>query len=164
VLLKLARIAPGWTIRSFADEVGIPRSAVHRALGRLDTSGLTIAQGKRVNAPAAIEFLVHGLRYVFPPRFSGQARGVPTAWAAEPLVTALAPQGGEPPVWPDPLGSTFGVALAPLHPVAPTLARTDPQLAESLALLDGLRIGDARMRGLAAELLGDRLTEQRMVL
>ncbi len=163
-MLKLARIAPGWTIRSLADEVGIPRSAVHRALVRLDTSGLTMAQGRRVNAPAAVEFLVHGLRYVFPPQFGGPARGMPTAWAAEPLVTELAPQEGDPPVWPDPLGSTHGIALAPLHSVAPALSRADPPLAESLALIDGLRIGDARTRGLAADLLRDRLTEQRMVL
>jgi hypothetical protein len=164
ILLKLAALEAGWTIRSVADDVGIARSVVHRSIGRLEAAGLTLAGGRRVNAVAAVEFLVHGVRYVFPPQFGGAARGVPTAWAAEPLAKEFVADGEEPPVWPDPLGTARGVALAPLHRVAPALSRSDPVLAGSLALVDGLRVGDARMRGVAAKLLEERLMTTRPVL
>jgi hypothetical protein len=39
----------------------------------------------------------------------------------------------------------------------PEIARRDPALGERLALLDALRTDDARVRGLAADLLSERL-------
>jgi hypothetical protein len=39
LLLKLSDSAPGWTVRTLAEETGIPRSVVHRALKRLATAG-----------------------------------------------------------------------------------------------------------------------------
>jgi DNA-binding transcriptional MocR family regulator len=160
LLLKLAGSDPDWTIRSLAEDVGIARSVVHRSLGRLEASGLFTSKKRRVNGASAEEFLVHAVKFIFPPEFGGDARGVPTSWAAAPLIDRLAPQAGEPPVWPYPQGSTRGIALRPVHPVAPTLSRSDPDLAESLALVDGLRTGDARLRGLAAELLHERLVKR----
>jgi hypothetical protein len=50
-----------------------------------------------------------------------------------------------------------GLALRPLHEAVPEAARRDPQLGERLTLVDALRIGDARTRGVAAELLSERL-------
>jgi len=44
-----------------------------------------------------------------------------------------------------------------LHEAVPEAARRDPQLGERLALVDALRLGDARTRGVAAELLSKRL-------
>jgi len=55
------------------------------------------------------------------------------------------------------MGSDRGIALEPLHESAPEIARRDPALAERLALVDALRLGDARVRGLAADLLRARL-------
>lgn len=157
LLLKLASSDQAWTIRSLGEEVGIARSVIHRSVGRLQTSGLFSPGRKRINAASAEEFLIHAVKYVFPPEFGGEARGVPTSWAAQPLVDRLAPSAGPPPVWPDPQGSTRGIGLQPLHPVATDLSRSDPQLAESLALVDALRTGDARLRGVASELLRERL-------
>ncbi len=82
---------------------------------------------------------------------------MPTAWAAQPLADELAPQSDLPPVWPDPKGRQRGIALAPLHPAVPQLARRDLELGERLALIDAIRMGDARVRGLATKLLGQRL-------
>jgi len=157
VLLKLAGHDRDWTVRSLEGDLGIPRAGVHRSLGRLRSAGLYDLDRRRVNLSQAEEFLVHAVKYLFPPAFSGEARGVPTAWAAQPLSNELAPQSELPPVWPDPQGHQRGIALAPLHPAVPALARRDPQLGERLALTDAIRTGDARVRGLAAELLSRRL-------
>jgi hypothetical protein len=62
-----------------------------------------------------------------------------------------------PPVWPDPAGRARGQTLMPLYPKLPAAAREDARLYELLALVDALRIGQARERNVAARLLEERL-------
>ena len=157
MLLKLASHDREWTVRSLEADLGIPRAGVHRSLQRLRAAGLYDLDRRRTNLSQAEEFLVHAVRYLFPPEFGGETRGIPTAWAAQPLADELAPQSDLPPVWPDPHGHQRGIALAPLHPAVPALARRDPGLGERMALIDAIRSGDARVRGLAGKLLSRRL-------
>jgi hypothetical protein len=158
LLLKLVDAPADWTVRTLAEETTIPRSGVHRAIKRLSTARLFNEHQRRVNISQCEEFLIHGLRYVFPSQLEGPSLGVPTAWAAEPLASRIVPPRGEfPPVWPYALGKHRGLALAPLHASAVGAARNDPALGERLALVDALRIGDARVKGVAGELLSPRL-------
>lgn len=159
VLLKLAGYGEDWTVRSLEAELGMSRAGVHRSLQRLSAASLYDLERRRANISQAEEFLVHAVKYLFPPETNGETRGVPTAWAAPPLADELAPQSGLPPVWPDPHGRQRGIAVAPLHPAAPGLAERDPDLGERLALIDAIRMGDARVRSLAAELLSQRLAQ-----
>lgn len=158
VLLKVAGKPADWTVRSLEAETGLARAGIHRSLQRLSAAGLYDAPRRRANLTQAEEFLVHGVKYLFPPTLGGETRGIPTAWAAAPLAEQLAPSSELPPVWPDPKGKQRGIALEPLHRAAAEIARRDPALAERLALVDALRLGDARTRRLAAELLHKRLT------
>lgn len=157
VLLKLAGHDEAWTVRSLEAELDIPRAGVHRSLQRLSAAGLYDLDRRRANISQAEEFLVHAVKYLFPPELNGETRGVPTAWAAAPLAGELAPQSDLPPVWPDPHGRQRGIAVAPLHPAVPGLAERDPDLGERLALIDAIRMGEARGRSLAAKLLSQRL-------
>jgi hypothetical protein len=163
VLLKLVDVPADWTVRTIADETTIPRSVVHRAIKRLGAAGLFNENLRRVNISQSEEFLVHGLRYVFPARLEGQTLGVPTAWAAEPLASRIvSPRDELPPVWPDALSERRGLALSPLHGSVVEASRRDPVLGERLALVDALRVGGQRVKGVAAELLIPRLApEQR---
>jgi hypothetical protein len=156
LMLKLLQGVPDWTVRALADAVRIPRSGVHRSLGRLREAGLL--DGSRMNVSRSEEFLVHAVKYMFPPAVSGEARGVPTAWSALPLSDAISSGPSELPiVWPHPLGQVRGLALAPLHPAVPGLALDDSEMWARLALVDGLRMGDARVRGVAEKLLVAKL-------
>ncbi len=157
VLLKLAVSPADWTVRSLETEISIPRSGIHRSIVRLAASGLLDSDRRRPNLSRAEEFLVHGSKYVFPPVFGGETRGTPTAWSAPPLLEELAESGDLPLVWPDARGLVRGTGLEPLHSAAPEIARRDPALAELLALVDGVRLGDARVRSLGARLLHERL-------
>jgi len=157
VLLKLAGLRSEWTVRSLEGDIGISRAGVHRSLQRLEAAGLYDAGMRCVNIAQAEEFLVHAVKYLFPPEMKGEARGVLTAWAASPLVDELAPQDGLPPVWPDPHGQHRGIAVEPLHSSAPEISRRDPALAQKLALVDAMRMGRARDRGVAEALLSSRL-------
>lgn len=157
VLLKLANGPADWTVRSLEEQTGVARSVVQRSTVRLAQAGLLDPERRQVNLARAEEFLVHGVKYLFPPVLGGETRGIPTGWAAPPLDAVLAQAGDLPPVWPAAKGRVRGIALQPLHDSAPEIARRDPPLAEGLALIDGLRLGDARVRGLAVKLLGERL-------
>lgn len=158
VLLKLVDADAGWTVRRLAEETTIPRSVVHRAIKRLGAAGLYSERARSVNIPQAEEFLIHGLRYVFPARMEGPSIGVPTAWAAPPLKGRIVtPRDELPPIWPDARGEQRGLAVRPLHPSAVEAVRRDPALGERLALLDALRLGGPRIKTEAAELLLPRL-------
>lgn len=142
------RREPPPTLKAVASETGLAVSAVHRSIAELRKAQLV--DDSRVPQLAQIdEFVAHSLRFLFPPRMGGEARGTPTAWAADPLREQLAPPAGEPLVWPDAQGSTRGIALEPLHPAVPHAAHRNPALRERLALMDALRLSDARVRGLA---------------
>jgi len=158
VLLKLSEDLPAWTFDSVADELGLPSSTVHRSAQRAADAGLYDYRRRRVNFPAVREFLVHGARYVFPPKWHGEARGLPTAWAAPPLADQLVWSANNIPVWADALGKARGIALEPLHEAVPDAARRDEELWELLALFDSIRVGAARERKLAADELERRLS------
>lgn len=144
------RHAPPPTLKAIAAETGLAVSAVHRSVAELREAQLIDAS--RAPQLAQIdEFAAHSLRFLFPPRMGGETRGTPTAWAASPLREQLASPVGEPLVWPDAHGRTRGIGLEPFHPAVPEAARRNPAVGERLALMDALRLGDARVRGLARE-------------
>lgn len=121
--------------------------------------GLYQQKRKAIAPGALVELLVHGARFVYPAARSGDARGLPTAWAASPLSEALVSPAENPPVWPDAMGEARGIAIEPLHPAVPEAARRDPLLWELLALFDAIRIGGPRERSLAGEMLEQRISQ-----
>jgi hypothetical protein len=156
VLLKLAAGASSWTFDSLTHELGLSASAIHRSLQRAEAANLYDGRRREVRAASLIEFLSHGVQYVFPASWSGEARGLPTAWGAPPL-SELLTSSANPPVWPYAKGKARGIALKPLHPSAPDAAREDKKVWELLALVDAIRIGNARERALAVRELKKRL-------
>ncbi len=144
------------TFPKLAAEVGMSASEVHAAMRRAAASGLVDAVTRTVRRAALAEFLVHGLKYVFPAERSGVTRGIPTSYAAPPLRDHFS-IGELPPVWPDPEGTTRGEGLLPLYRSVPEAARRDPQVYEWLALIDAVRSGRARERNAAAKEIERRL-------
>jgi len=103
LLLKLAILnKPQVPSKNLAESLFISPSEVSKALKRCADSGLLcLSSGeKRVDRSALMEFLAHGLKYVFPPAKGPLVRGVPTAAAAEPLKSRLMEDGEPPAVWP----------------------------------------------------------------
>jgi hypothetical protein len=136
-------------------------SEVHASVQRAQRASLLHgAQLKnRPNFSALEEFLVHGLKYAFPPERGGLTRGVPTSYGAEPLRNMIA-QGIEPvPVWPYEEGEQRGIAFEPLYKTAPGAALHDPDFYQYLALADALRDGRIRERKIAENELHRRLQE-----
>lgn len=139
-------------------QLGISASQVHSAFHRAVLCRLVEEKSRCALGPNLLEFLVHGIKYVFPPIFTTIVPGVPTAVAASPLRERFA-LGDEPlPVWPHPHGSMRGQGIEPIHPAAPAAALKNPALHELLALVDAIRAGRARERAMAIKELEARLT------
>jgi hypothetical protein len=146
-----------WTFDRIAAELDLSKSAVHRSVIRLQEASLLDGRRRRVIVRNAHDFLLHGFRYVFATRLGAETRGVPTAWAAPPMKGAFAPTSALPPVWPHAMGKLRGAAVEPLDRIVPTVALRNKDLHSALALLDALRLGDARARDVASRMLAERL-------
>ena len=157
VLLKVVAHPPRhWTYVSLGSALGLSTSEAHACVKRAVASGLAVAPSRVEWSPVRpnlLEFMLHGVRYVWPAAVGPVKRGVPTAFGAEPLARQLTAAPGEAPVWAHPDGKAKGPTLPPLYRTAPQAALADPSLHRLLALLDALRTGRARERSLAAELL-----------
>jgi len=156
IALRLAT-HPGEGYEGLAAAFGGSTSSAHRAVGRLEQAGLLIPAERSANRAALREFLVHGVRYAFPPVRGPETRGMPTAWSAPALAGILPP--GPPVVWPAERATQRGEALAPLSGNVPDACRRDPWLYEMLALVDAVRLGQARDRQLAAARVEELLAE-----
>ena len=87
-------------IAQVASDLALSPSQVHASLKRLERSRLVDAQTGRPLLKAVEEFLIHGVKYVFPAQRGEATRGVPTAYAAPPLNDQIAVDGDLPPVCP----------------------------------------------------------------
>lgn len=143
-----------------AKRIGLSPAECHNATIRARKAGL-IRRGDdaiagrptlKARTRSLLEFLIHGIRYVFVPDRGPRTRGMPTAHAAPPL-NAIIVDSDTRPVWPDAHGTARGESFQPLYPTVLVAARQDPRMYEALALIDALRGGGARERELAAKLL-----------
>ena len=156
VAIRLAQV-PGALYADLARSLRLGLAEVHRGVRRLERAGLVLPRARRVNHQALLEFLVHGVRYAFPPVRGPETRGIPTAAAAPALSGKLPRSPGV--VWPSPEGRARGESLIPLYDAAPRAALQDGGLYRALALVDALRMGQVRERRLAQDLLAQELGE-----
>jgi DNA-binding Lrp family transcriptional regulator len=144
-----------------ASELGMSPSEVHASVKRAQLVRLLHGPElhNRPNLAALEEFLIHGLKYVFPAERGELTRGIPTSFAAEPLRRVIAQSKEPAPVWPYREGKERGMAFAPLYKSAPIAALRDSSFYEYLALADALRDGRIRERRYAEEELHHRFRE-----
>lgn len=146
-----------FSMRALEDSTGISKSEVSGALKRCIEVGLAKLERKsnlpRANTKALYEFIVYGLKYVFPARPGAIVRGIPTAHAAPVLAGKLLSAGDFICVWEDAHGKQQGQTIAPLFKTVPQAVRKDAELYAMLALVDAIRIGQEREAGVAKKML-----------
>jgi len=171
VLLKLVALAVGidaqvkgrrqWTYESLSGELILSASEVHAALKRAEYAKLFDPASRIVRVANLEEFMLHGMQYVFFVRIGAETRGIPTSFAAPPLVYDHFDETDRIPVWAHHLGVKRGYAIEPLYKNAPSAAVADPDYYELLALTDALREGGVRVKNVAADQLKLCLEEYR---
>jgi hypothetical protein len=82
-------------------------------------------------------------------------RGVPTAHSASPLKEQI--QSVEQYVWPYAKSSVRGLSIKPLYSSILQAIELDVQLYEMLSLIDALRVGKAREKNMALDMLKQRI-------
>lgn len=150
LLKKLTYRGMSLSVRKLAEELGMSPSSVSESLERSKNAQLVDRNKKRVNTLALLEFMVHGLAYVFPAQTGRVIRGVPTYISASPIkerVTNVADQY----VWRCPKGAARGQMVDPLYPSVPEAAILDEELHQLLAIADTLRMGRAREKEIAID-------------
>ena len=156
VLLKIAaKKDTPWLMKDLSIELGISASEISESLNRSAIAGLISHNKKRLMKLAILDFLEHGLRYVYPQQPGPRLRGLATAHAAPPLNKEIV--SNEPYVWPYGEGTIRGESIEPLHPKVPEACLKDSEFYAYMALCDALRVGRAREKNIAMEELKNRL-------
>jgi len=160
ILMKLIALGHSdWSYSSLGLELSMSPSEVHSGLKRAGTARLFDEQRRKPVRKALEEFLVHGLKYAFPPSRGGLTRGMATSFAGPPLKDLIVSSGEIPPVWPYPEGEEQGYEYSPLYRSAPKAAARDFKLYELLVLVDAIRDSRAREREIAVNEIRARLRQ-----
>lgn len=158
ILLKLVAMKPDrWSYAFLARNLFMSSSEVHAGVKRAVAARLMDAHRAQPVIKSLEEFIIHGLKYAFPPDRGGLTRGIPTAFAAPPLNTIISQSKEPPPVWPFAEGTVRGYEFSPLYRSVPQAASEDENLYQLLALVDAIRDGRARERDIAIKELKARL-------
>lgn len=177
ILLKLARLEEqesnsegfprlsAWedlfSARGLEASLGISKSEVNASINRSISSGLAFKDHEsgrpKPNRRNLYNFIVHGLKFVFPAKPGAISRGIPTAFSAPMLKHLLVSAGEYIYVWPYAHGKDMGQSVEPLFKSVPGAVQDQDGLYEYLALVDALRLGRPREAGLAAKRLEERL-------
>ncbi len=142
MLAVAARGRAPWGAAGRARGRGVAARGAGLGVERARRVGLVDAEKRRILKEPLLEFLVHGLRCVFPAEIGAPCRGIATAQLAGRYA------------WPSREGGATGRALTPLDGAA---LAADGALRELLSLVDVLRVGSAWERAIAARELARRL-------
>lgn len=148
LLKKITSAGRGMLNKDIAQSLGISPAEISDAMERCRIAQLVDNDKVRVNTLALKDFLVYGIRYVFPAVTGRVMRGVPTAVSASPIKDQIA-QGKDVFVWPYKKGTVRGQAIAPLYATVPEAVANDEELYKLLVIVDTLRMGRAREREIA---------------
>jgi len=160
VLLKIVSLGGvPWRTTDLASQLHISQSEISQALFRNQAAGLLDGSKRNVHRRSLVEFLIHGIKYVYPQKPGAIVRGMPTGHSAPPL-SGLIESGGEVYVWPCEEGTSRGESIQPLYPNLPRAAKDDPLFYELSALVDAIRVGKSREARIAADQLHSRILSQ----
>jgi len=142
-----------WSYVKLANELFMSASEINAGVKRCLQAGLLVPSGisasPYANKKAMEEFLVHGVKYAFPPDQGAISRGMRTMYAAPSVAQEFVYDDNNPPVWPYAEGDARGPSFSPLYKSVPQAAEQDPELYMLLVLVDMIRGGRARERQFA---------------
>jgi hypothetical protein len=157
VLLKIIALKNDvWKNSDLAYSLQISASEITEVLNRCRIGGLVDSKKRKVHINSFKEFLIYGLKYVFPVEPGAVVRGIPTAHSAYPINEQIA-SGNDIYVWPYSKGNQRGQAIEPLYKTLPAVVQDDKLFYELLVITDTIRIGRSREIKIAIEELEKRL-------
>ncbi len=113
---------------------------------------------KKVYKKSLLEFIEHGLHYVFPAIPGGMVNGIYTAHSHPYMQQQFSSDLNY--VWPEAQGNVRGLSIEPLYKEQVKAARLDETLYKMLALIDVIRVGRVREWVIAVEELKKIITNE----
>lgn len=157
VLLKIIALKNDeWYNSDLAYALKISASEISEVLNRCKIAGLIDSKKRKVHMNSFIEFIIYGLKYVFPTEPGPIVRGIPTAHTASPINEHIS-SGTDIYVWPYAKGSIRGQAIDPLYKTLPEIVQEDKMFYELLTIVDTIRVGRVREIKIAIDELKKRL-------
>lgn len=155
IVVLLALVATGDDRDSARAHLGLPVRSWNASLRRCAQSELYAPLAGRVRRGDLKEFLLHGIRHVFPGRYGDrEVFGVPTSLSADPLRQHFVVPPEAAVVWRHRGGTVRGLPLEPLSPSLPSRALRWPELHRLAAVVDAVRAGRSREREAASAEIG----------
>jgi len=157
ILLKMITLGEKkCTLIEMSDFLKISTGEISKAMERNVVSNLVSSDKTRVNRLALRDFLIYGLKYVFPPQPGNATRGIATAFSAYP-VNQYITDCDENYVWKCYNGTKRGNSIVPLYEKIPKIVENQLELYEFLTIIDCLRIGKKREIQIAIQELDKKL-------
>ena len=157
VLLKIIALKnDDWYNSDLAQSLKISPSEISEVLNRCKIARLIDSKKRKVNINSFLEFLIYGLKYVFPAEPGAIVKGIPTAHSASPVKEHV-PGGSDIYVWSSAKGTHRGQAIEPLFKSIPLIVSDDKLFYELLTIIDTIRVGRVREINIAKEELEKRL-------
>lgn len=153
--LKIISIYDNWRNIDLANALQISPSEVSEALNRCMIARLIDSKKRGVHINSFREFLVYGLKYVFPVEPGMIVKGIPTAHSAPPISNHIS-SGKDIYVWKSNNGKVRGQSIEPLYKL-PDNVLNDQLFYELLVIVDTIRIGRVREINIAIKELDNRL-------
>jgi hypothetical protein len=151
---------PKVTYERLSEAMGVSKTPTVHAVKRLVEARLYHEYFGKVNIPATKEFLIHGVKYVFPhPNIEENASEV-LGFATGISHPVFEGKINFPKkfVWPSAKGNEKGIPIKPLYDSIPDHCFTNIELMELLALIEVLRIGRIREVEFTEKLLLEKLS------
>lgn len=143
ILLKIIALnGQHWQLAVLSNALRISISEISESLNRSQFAELIDHQKKHINRQNLLEFLEHGVRYVFPQQPGSMVRGIPTAHSHPFMKNSFISNTNY--VWPANFGDTMGLSIEPFYPKQTEGASEDQKYYLLLALVDVIRVGKVR--------------------
>lgn len=143
ILLKIIAINnTNWQLVTLANSLRISISEISESLNRSRVASLIDYNKKTVSRQSLLEFLEHGIRYVFPQEPGALVRGIPTAHSHLSMKSKFISEINY--VWPDNKGTVVGLGIEPFYKKQVEAAKEDELYYKLLSLVDVIRVGKAR--------------------
>lgn len=143
ILLKIVSMgSENWQLLGLSNVLKISISEISESLNRSRLAGLIDYNKKKVNRQNLLEFLEHGVRYVFPEHPGAMVRGIPTAHSHPDMKKKFMSEMDY--VWPDHKGEAMGLTIEPFYKKQVEAVKEDREYYRLLALVDVIRVGKVR--------------------
>lgn len=143
VLLKIIVIEnQHWQLVVLSNSIKISISEISESLNRSRHAKLIDFNKKKINRQNFMEFLEHGVKYVFPQQPGALVRGIPTAHSHPFMKNKFISEMNY--VWPDNKGKEMGLTIEPFYPKQIEAVIEDQTYYKLLALVDVIRVGKVR--------------------